>query len=282
MKKALFTVVAMSITSATSAPFVWPAAWTGEPNTANKRGGEFRSYTISDYKTMNPFTTAEADSLTDLMTLRTSGLFTQDPRTDEFIPYMAEGKPTVSNGNKRFVVKIRKGMKFTDGQEITADDWVTTATIHKDDKVGSNSRDTFFINDKPITVKKLDTYTLQFDFPQVSAGAYSRMTYAPWPDHVFGKTYRSGGAAAIKKMWTLGTPTNEIVSPGAWTLDTYQAGERAVLKKNTYWGEWNKDSKGNALPYLDRYSSRITADLNAALAAYLAGLFYTFGPSTAV
>lgn len=280
MKKALFVALAMTLGSATAAPFVWPAAWTADQNTANKRGGEFRNYTISDFKSMNPFTSAEATSIPGTMALGT-GLFTQDPRNDEFIPYMAEGAPTVSNGGKRFVVKIRQGMKFSDGEEITADDFVTTATIHKDDKVGSNSYDSFFLNKKPITVKKLDNYTLQFDFPQVSAGAYERMSFTPWPDHVFGKAYRSGGAEAVKKLWTLATPANQIVSPGEWTVASYRAGERTVFAKNKYWGDWNKDSRGNALPYLDAYSYRVTGDLNAALAAFLAGQIDAFAPRNA-
>ena len=32
---------------------------------------------------------------------------------------MADALPTVSNGGKRFVVKIRSGMKFSDGKPIT-------------------------------------------------------------------------------------------------------------------------------------------------------------------
>lgn len=272
MKKVLTLALALTVGSAAAqTAFVWPAAWTGEQNTANKRGGELRLSAISDFKTFNPFTSSEADSITQRMTEDSAGLFFQDPRTDEFIPYMAASAPVVSNNNKRFVVKIRQGMKFSDGQAITADDWVTTHKIHTDDKVGSNSRDTFFLIGKPITVKKLDTYTLQFDFPQPSASALSIMSYAPWPDHVFGKAYREGGAEAIKKMWTLATPPSQIVSPGAWVLESYRAGERAVFKKNNNWGDWNKDGRGQELPYLNNLSVRIVADANAALAAFLAG-----------
>lgn len=280
MKKALFVALAMSASSAFAAPFVWPAAWTAEQNTANKRGGEFRDFAISDFKTINPFTSAEANSIPNTMREGT-GLFIQDPRNDDLIPYMAAGEPTVSNGGKRFVVKIRQGMKFSDGQPITADDWITTWKIHTDDKVGSNSYSSFFLNKKPITIKKIDDYTLQFDFPQRSSEAYLRMSFTPWPDHIFGKAYRAGGAEAIKKMWTLGTPVNQIVSPGMWVLESYRAGERTVFEKNKYWGEWNKDSRGNALPYLDRYSYRITGDLNAALAAFLAGQIDDFEPRNA-
>ncbi|WP_019588333.1 ABC transporter substrate-binding protein [Deinococcus apachensis] len=284
MRKALFVALALTVGSATAAPFVLPAKWMAANPSQAKTGGEVRIYSLSDYKTLNPFTSSEADSLPTLMGLDgagLAGLFAQDPTTDKFIPHMADAMPTVSNGGKRFVIKLRQGMKFSDGQPITADDFVTTFKIHTDDKVGSNSYDNFFINGKPITLKKIDNNTLQFDFPQVSASAYSRMSFAPWPDHVFGPVYKSKGAEGIKAMWGISTNPSAIVSPGPWVLSSYQAGQRAVLKKNPYFGEWNKDAAGKPLPYLDTMSIRLLKDLNAGLAAYLAGQIDIFGASKA-
>ena len=119
MKKALMLALALGTSSSLAAPFVYPAAWTAEANTANKRGGEFRNYTISDFKGFNPFTTSEATSISGTMESG-AGLFTQDPANDKFIPKMAEAMPVISNGGKRFVVKIRQGMKFSDGQASCA------------------------------------------------------------------------------------------------------------------------------------------------------------------
>lgn len=282
MRKALFVALALTVGSATAAPFVLPAKWMAANPSQAKPGGEVRVYSLSDYKTLNPFTSAEADSLPDLMSdVGLGGLFTQDPTTDKFIPHMADAMPTVSNGGKRFVVKLRQGMKFSDGQPITADDFVTTFKIHTDDKVGSNSYDSFFLNGKPITLKKIDNYTLQFDFPQVSSGSYVRMAFIPWPDHIFGPVYRSKGAEGIKAMWGISADPKTIVSPGPWVISSYQAGQRAVLRKNPYFGEWNKDGAGKPLPYLDTMSIRLLKDLNAGLAAYLAGQIDTFAPSKA-
>ncbi|RJF73457.1 ABC transporter substrate-binding protein [Deinococcus cavernae] len=277
MKKAFALAFALMASTSLAAPFVYPQAWSADPAASAKRGGELRNWTLSDFKTLNPFTSKESGSLPTTWFAAGTGLFTQDPTNDKFIPDMAESMPVVSNGGKRFVVKIRQGMKFSDGQAITADDWVTTATLHKDDKVGSNSRDSFFVAEKPITVKKLDNYTLQFDFPSPSATAYVTMSYTPWPDHVFGKAYREGGAAAVTKMWGLSTPASQIVVPGAYTLDSYQAGQRAVIKRNERFGEWNVDAAGKPLPYLDKISFRVLENQNAALAAYLAGQLDVYG-----
>ncbi|WP_407539285.1 ABC transporter substrate-binding protein [Deinococcus radiomollis] len=281
LKNVLMLAAALTMGSSLAAPFVYPAKWSADPASAAKKGGDYRDSSISDYKTINPFTSAEAQSIPNYWMSLGAGLFTQDQTNDSFIPDMAEAMPEISNNGKRFVVKIRQGMKFSDGQPITADDWVTTYKIHTDDKVGSNSHDGFFINDKPITVKKINTYTLQFDFPQTSANAYLTMSYTPWPDHVFGKAYTAGGAEAVKKLWGLNVNPSEVVTAGAFVLQSYSAGQRAVLKRNTYFGEWNKDSAGAALPYLDTVTLKIVKDQNAALASYLAGELDVYGARNA-
>ena len=281
IKKLLVLAAALSLGGSLAAPFVYPAKWTAEPASAAKKGGDYRESTISDYKTINPFTSAEARSIPNYFMSLGTGLFIQDPTNDGFLPKMAESLPEISNGGKRFVVKIRQGMKFSDGQAITADDWITTYKIHTDDKVGSNAYDGFFLAGKPITVKKINDYTLQFDFPQTSADAYLTMSYTPWPDHVFGKAYREGGAEAVKKLWGLNVDPSAVVTAGAFTLQSYSAGQRAVLKRNANFGEWNKDSAGAALPYLDTLTLKIVKDLNAGLAAYLAGDIDVFGARNA-
>lgn len=274
---ALSVLVALS--SAVAAPFVFPAAWFDDLGQA-KRGGELRDYNPYDFKTFNPFITAEGGNIPARLSGGV-GLYLQNPQDDSYLPWMADGKPTISNDGKRFVVKIRPGMKFSDGTPITAQDFVTTIKIHADDKVGSNLRDFFWQGDKRIEVQALNTLTLQFDFPKVSAGAYQRMSVTPWPDKIFGPVYAKEGAEGIRKMWGLNTPPAQIVSPGPWVLTSYAPGEKAVLKRNPNFGEWNRDSRGLALPYLNGYTVRIIKDQNASLGAYLAGQIDTFLPSKA-
>lgn len=251
-------------------PFVWPAAWSDTPAKSAKKGGVLRQTNLSDFKTYNPFTTAEAGSIPSIMTVGTAGLVIQDPRTDDFIPYMAESYKASTDG-KTYTFTLRKGMKFSDGEEITVDDYMTTYNIIMDEKVGSQSRDGFLVKGKPITFKKLGTYQLQVTFPERDVTAFAKLTLAPEPDHVWGKAYRSGGADAVKKMYGLGTTPKSVVTAGAWILTGYRPGERVTFAKNKYWGEWNKDSAGNSLPYLDGQTFAIVKDENADLAAFLAG-----------
>lgn len=240
-------------------------------------GGTLRGYTISDYRTFNPFLTAEANSIPDL--INPYGLVRRDPTTGDWIPYMAESW-TISPNKLEITFKIRKGMKWSDGRPITADDWIMTWRIHTDKAVGSNSYDSFFIDGKPIVLRKLDDYTIRFIYPKTDAEAFAIASFAPWPAHVFGPVYQKEGAEGIKKMWTLNEDPAKIVSAGPWVVESYRPGERVVLKRNPSFGEWNKDEAGNPLPYLDRYEIRIVKDVNAALAEFLAGNIDIFNPST--
>ncbi|MCL5964742.1 MAG: ABC transporter substrate-binding protein, partial [Deinococcus sp.] len=281
MKKALWllaSVALLSVGAVQAQAFVWPQAWTTAKPGEVKRGGTLKSSTISDYRTFNPFTTAEAGNVPSLMAGR-AGFATRSPSTGDWVPYMAESW-TISANKLDFTFKIRKGMKFSDGEPITADDWITTWKIITDKAVGSNARDGFFIDGQPIVLKKIDDYTVKVSLPKTDATALGQASFTPWPDHIFGKAYREGGAEAIKKMWQLNANPADIVSPGPWVLETYRPGERVVLKRNPFFGEWNKDEAGNALPYLDRYEFLIVKDTNAQLAAFMNGDIDIYAPST--
>ncbi len=268
----------VGVSFAQAQAFVWPQKWSAAKLSEVKRGGTLRASSISDFRTFNPFLAAEAGNIPATMCAN-AGLVRRDPTTGDWIPYMAESW-TVSPNKLDITFKIRKGLKFSDGKPITADDWVMTWRIHTDEKVGSNSRDSFFIDGKPIIVKKIDDYTLRISYPKTDAEAFSVASFCPWPAHVFGPVYQKEGAEGIKKMWTLSEKPENIVSPGPWVLESYQQGERVVLKRNPFFGEWNKDEAGNPLPYLDRYEIRIVKDTNAQLAAFLAGEIDVYAPAT--
>jgi peptide/nickel transport system substrate-binding protein len=278
MKKMVVIAALSLLPTAAAAPFVWPAKWTSSAAGEAKNGGVARFGVISDHKTLNPFTTAENGNIPGQVS--PDGFFRLDPNTLEYVPYMAESY-TVSANKLVWTLNIRKGMKWSDGKSLTADDWVTTFKIHTDEDVGSNSFDSFFINDKPINVVKVDADTVRVTFPTVDATAIEIVSFAPQPSHVFGPVYAARGAAGIKAMWTLSEKPDNIVSSGAFKFVSYRPGERLTLEKNPVFGEWNKDSGGRALPYMDGYTQTVMKDQNNWFAQYLAGGVDTFGPRNA-
>lgn len=277
MKKALMLALALGATSSMAAPFVAPATWSSNKPSEVQTGGTLRTINLQDFKTLNPFVTAESPNLVD--TMSAGSLLTQDPITDEYIPYMAE-KYTQSADKRTFTFDIRKGMKWSDGKPITVDDWITAYTLHSNKDIGSNSFDSFFINDQPIKVTKVDADTLKVVFPKpdVTALEFLSGIFIPQPTHVFMPVFKAKGADGIKAMWNISSDPKDIVVSGSFMLDRYVRGERALLKKNPYYGEWNKDSAGKALPYLDGVQINIVADQNAQLTQFLAGNTDVYAP----
>lgn len=277
IKKRIFLTFLLGLGQSLATPFVYPEGWFQSPNQNKKsnlsnmkKGGALRIGKVRDFKTFNPFTTIETESLPKQIATG-SGLFITDVETGHFLPLMAREMPVISNDGKTFTVQIRRGMRFSDGQPITADDWVTTYQIHSDKEVGSIYLRDLAIGEDIVKVKKLDNYTLRFDFPYPNAAAYKKMSLQPWPKHIFGPVYKKGGAQAIKNMWGLDTPSEQIVSAGAWTLQSYSPEYTAILSKNTYFGQWSKDSKGRSLPHFNFIKIRIFNSENAILSSYLAG-----------
>ncbi len=280
MKKAILATAALMLAgSAFGQTFVYPDAWSASKPSEVKEGGVYRTSAISDYKTLNPFTAAESGNIPQVLT-SANGMFTFDVSTGDYIPYMAASF-TVSKDKLVWTMNLRKGMKWSDGKPIVADDFITTYKIHTDEDVGSNSYDGFFINDKPIKLKKIDADTIQAVLPTVAADAIETLAFAPFPDHVFAPVYASKGAAGIKAMWTLNTPAEQVVSSGAFKFKSYKPGERAELVANPTFGEWNKNSAGNGLPYLSGRTISIVKDVTASLAAYLNGDIDAFNPANA-
>lgn len=261
-------------------PFVYPAEWSSAAPGEAKRGGEYRISSISDFDSYNPFTVASSPDLPNDGLGQYVGMLRRDPiDPTKFLPWMAESYKVSENGLV-YTFKIREGMKFSDGEEITGEDWVTTATIHKDPDVGSNLYSGFFIQDKEITVESPSTYEVVVTFPQPDATALTSVSFTPWPAHIFGPVYEEGGAGAVTEMWTLSDDVTEFVSPGPFTATRYAAGERAVFTRNPYYGSWNVDSEGTQLPYLETYSFTLVEDINSALAQYLSGDLDAFSATT--
>ena len=255
-------------------PFVYPDTYSSASPGEAQRGGQFRAYNTSDFDSFNPFVvSASPDLPNDGMTrgVERNGLVARDPlELSTWVPYMAESYE-FSRDKRSVTFQIRQGMRFSDGEAITADDWVTTHRIHSDPAVGSAAYDTFFVDDDPVTVEKLGEYELRITFPEPDAGALSVASYTPWPDHVFGPVYEQGGAAAVQAMWSLSDDPSTFVTPGPFMAQRYVPGERAVFMRNPYFGTWNVDSAGQPLPYLDGFTVSLLPDQNAALAAYLSG-----------
>lgn len=277
MKKVLLALAALALVSMAAAQaFVWPNAWTSAAPGEAEYGGTYRGSALSDPRTFNPLVSAEENDVVD--NADATALIIQGPDSDAFLPYMAESYDISADGLV-VTMNVRQGMKWSDGEDITAQDFFLTYLAETDPDVGSNGFDSWFINDAKIEGELVDEYTLRFTFPTTDRTALPVLAIVPTPDHILGEIYREGGAEALTGAWGTETEISETVWATAFVPTEFVPGQRIVFERNPYFEEWNTDEQGNGLPYLDRYVVQIVESTDAALNLYLAGEVDAYSPA---
>ncbi|AWN23769.1 ABC transporter substrate-binding protein [Deinococcus irradiatisoli] len=277
--KRLIMLAALTLGAASATPFVHPADRTVSKPSDVKMGGTLRMTVAGDFDTYNPLVAQGRPNIPELTDA--GGLLGVDPYTYEYIPYMAQSF-TQSKDQRTFTFTLRPELKWSDGQAITADDFITAMKIYSSDEE-ANLFSYFTDGGKPVTFKKLGNLQLSITFPRATVQNLETISYiTPLPDHVFGKAFGAGGAAgvkAVRALWPIDTDPSKLVVSGDFKVASYKRGERLTLVKNPYYGQWNKDSAGRPVPYMDGIQYSIVKDLNAQLAQFLAGNVDLFSPS---
>lgn len=224
-----------------------------------KFGGELISSTIGEGpKTFNPFNCKDNTSQI-LSSVMFDGLLTTDPVTGQPVPKLAKSY-TISPDGKSYIIHLRKGIRWTDGKPITADDVVFTWRDIIFAGLGDTStRDSLVIDGKLPTVRKIDNYTVEFTTPQPYAPFIRMLGTSIAPKHYFMPAVKKGGAEFDSFLSTTTKP-KEIVSSGAFKLKEYVPAQRVVYERNPNYYEIN--TKDEKLPYLDKLVYLIVGDLN--------------------
>lgn len=277
MKRLLIGLSFMAVaTFAFAEPFVWPSTWTNASPEEAVYGGTLSIAMIGDPRTFNPVISAESQALSDYL-FSGAPLIRRGPDSDAWLPYGATSYEVNEDGTVMDLV-VRDGMKWSDGSAITAQDYYIRYILETDPDVGSNGYDSWFMDGDPITMERVGDNGLRINFPRPDRLAFPVAAVNPVPDAIFGEAYRSGGAAAVQALWGTDVDVTTTVWPTEFVPTVFQPGERIILVKNPYFGEWNVDEAGNALPYLDGYSMTVAGDLDAALNLYIAGQIDSFSP----
>ena len=224
-----------------------------------KFGGEMIESTIGEGpKTFNPFNCKDNIS-SQLSSVMYDGLLTSDPITGQPIPKLAKSF-SISPDGKTYTIKLRHGVKWSDGKPITADDVVFTWRDIIFAGFGDTStRDSLVIDDKLPTVKKIDDYTVIFTTPKPFAPFVRMLSTSIAPKHFFISAVKNGGVDFDTFLSTNTNPSDFVVS-GAFKLKEYVPAQRVVFERNPNYYEINK--KGEKLPYLNRLVFLIVGDLN--------------------
>ena len=222
-------------------------------------GGTLTSSTIGEGpKTFNPFNSK--DNISSIMSeIMYDGLLTTHPISGQPIPKLAKSF-TISDDGKDYIINLRKGLKWSDGKPITADDVVFTWRDIIFAGFGNTStRDSIIIDGKLPTVEKIDNYTVKFTTPKPYA-PFVRMLSTPIaPKHIFMPAVKKG-TEYFETFLSTNTRPQDFVISGAFKLKEYVPAQRVVYERNPNYYIINKDNK--KLPYLDKLVYLIVGDLN--------------------
>src|SRR5678815_4398909 len=211
-----------------------------------RRGGQLVVAERSAPRTFNPVVITDNPTKTVLERIN-SDLIHNNRRTFKTEPALAASW-TPSKDGREYTIKLRPGLKFSDGHALTADDVVFTFQVYLDEKLAAPQRDLLIIGGKPIGVRKVDDLTIVISLAEPYAVA-DRMFdgIAILPRHVLADAYAAG---TLAQQWSVAATPASIVGTGPFRVSEVVPGERVVLERNPHY--WKHDRSGEALPYLER------------------------------
>src|SRR5262249_724474 len=210
-----------------------------------QRGGRLVLSLRAEPKTLNPVLAMDAFSR-EVISVMYADLIHINRSTQLTESALAKNCK-VSRDGLEYSVELRRGLQFSDGHPLDADDVLFTFRVYLDEAIHSPQRDLLVVGGKPIEVRKVDSYHLVFRLAKpygVGDRLFDGLTILP--RHILEKAYSEGKFA---ESWPLSVSPAEWAGLGPFRLKQYVAGDRIVLERNPYY--WKTDSKGARLPYLD-------------------------------
>ena len=196
--------------------------------------------------------------------------------TNQVEPGLAERWERSADG-LTWTFYLRRDVQWHDGERFNADDVVFTFNriIYNRD-IEASARPTFNFRffdrttnswrTEPMTVHKVNDYTVQFRLPVPFATFLRSMGTSIYPEHILEPHVAAG---TFDTVWNINTDPTEVVGTGPFTIASYQPKQRVTFRRNPNY--WLRDAAGNALPYLDEIVQVIVPNFTAELATFRAG-----------
>ncbi|NPV09883.1 MAG: hypothetical protein HPY83_18220 [Anaerolineae bacterium] len=207
----------------------------------------------------------------------------------EPIPNMVTGWD-ISPDGKTYTFRLRRGMKWSDGEPFTADDilfWQEAIALNKE--LSPSYPSWLTSGGRPPAIEKIDDYTVSFTF-EVPHGILIETLCFRGSDLIAPKHYLSQFhpdyadadelAAKVKaanfEHWyeLFANRRDDQNNPDlpvlwAWKVEQPFPGERMVLVRNPYY--WKVDTEGKQLPYFDRLINELSSNNEMCLMRAIAG-----------
>jgi peptide/nickel transport system substrate-binding protein len=215
------------------------------PGEVGRSGGRVVMSIRGEPKTVNPLLAADSRSR-EVISVLQADLIHINRATQLTEPALAKSWK-ISPDGLQYTLVLRRGIKFSDGQPVDADDVIFTFRVYLDENVHAPQRDLLIVGGKPIAVRKVDEHAIVFQLAKpygVGERLFDGLSILP--RHLLEKPYQEG---KLGQMGTLGTAANQWAGLGPFRIKEYVAGQRLVLERNPYY--WKTDARGIRLPYLD-------------------------------
>ncbi|MBO8161934.1 MAG: ABC transporter substrate-binding protein [Thermosipho sp. (in: Bacteria)] len=247
-----------------------------------KPGGQFVVGTLSGPKTLNDVVAKETSS-TDVidMFMGYGGTLIERHGVDmEYYPAIAEsweGPRLTSDGGMEIIWHIRKGVKFSDGHPLTADDIVFTLNeIYTNPDIPSSMQDVLMSTNGYLPkAEKIDDYTVRMYYPEPFRLAFRYLggMYI-FPKHIAEEYVKNGN---FEEFWTVDAINDgKIVGLGPYIPVEYVPDQYVRFEKNPYY--WKKDANGVQLPYFDEIVFKIISNQDAMRLAFENGEIDVYAP----
>lgn len=231
---------------------------------------------LQDPATFNPMLNQEFPSIF-LFSFR--GLTTEDGETGEVKPDLAESWE-ISEDGRRVVFTLREGLRWSDGEPLTADDVVfTIQDVILNEKIPTDNKDDLRIgaNGEFPQVQKLSDRQVEFLLPEPYAPLLRALNGPPTgvvilPKHILQEsveTLDSQGNSLFTSTWATNTDPTKVVVNGPYKMERYTPGERLTFERNPYY--WEKDAAGQQLPYIDRIVWQFMESTDTQLLSFRSG-----------
>src|SRR5271170_353373 len=230
-------------------------------------GGRLVIAEPGDPKTFNPITANESSS-GDIYRFFFASLLGDDPIKQEVEPGLAESWTNSPDG-KTWTFKLRKNLRWSDGEPLTADDVVFTCNdVIYNPAIDNVTRDALTIDGKKFIVTKIDDLTIQVVTPEIFAPFLEAFGAGVpiLPRHILAETVADG---TFTSAYGINSKPEDIVCRGPFRIKEYKSGDYILLERNPYFFE--VDKKGQRLPYFDNIVFTIVPDRNAISLRFLSG-----------
>ncbi|WP_017719722.1 ABC transporter substrate-binding protein [Kamptonema formosum] len=237
------------------------------------------SSVLSDPKTFNAVLSEESPNV---FGLTYEGLIRENGLTGEVEPALAESWE-ISPDKKRIVFTLRQGLKWSDGEPLTADDVVFSYNdIYFNESIPTSARDILRIgkNRGLPKVRKLDDRRVEFTIPEPFAPFLRSTGLSIMPAHALRESVRAKdekGNPRFLSTWGIDTKPEEIIVSGPYQLESYSTSQRVTFRRNPHY--WRKDKEGNPQPYIERIIWQIMESTDTSLLQFRSGSLDTLGVS---